>query len=249
MASVSPAWIGAEAWRAGSALKRAGLAGRRIEAPFPLWLVTVPDALDADLVACLDRAENARAHRFSTAFLSRRYLAAHGALRVLGEYYFGVPAARQRYVPNAFGKPCLHGIAGSVSGAQCSISYSRGAILVAWSADGDIGVDVETVRPIADAADLVTLHCTAAEQAALKAAGPLTDLGFLSVWVRKEACMKALGKGFACPPSSFDCGVGHGLGSGFGTCAVEIEGHHMDCGNYDLKGDLAVAWARLRLAG
>src|SRR5262249_53392049 len=156
------------------------------------------DRVDAGLLALLTEAELARAGRFADALLQRRYLAAHGALRVLGECYFGVEAARQDYRPNGFGKPYLSG----PDGAQCSISYSGGWILVAWSRESEIGVDLEIVRPIEDAGDLVALHCTQAEQRELGqrelaqgeeggAVRPLSDLAFLGLWTRKEACMKA----------------------------------------------------------
>lgn len=228
------------------ALTGAGLCARRIDAeigaPFAIWLLPVPYSIDPGLVACLDPGERARAARFADGFLHRRYLAAHGALRLLGETFVGLPAARQRYVANAFGKPCLAGEAE----AHCSISYSAGWVLVAWSRAFAIGVDLEAVRPIEDAADLIACHCTAGEQARLAAAA-MTDRDFLAVWVRKEACMKALGKGFAIAPSSFDCGAGSRPPSG--CSIVEVEGKRVECGNYDLKGDLAVAWARLLLAG
>ncbi len=243
MLNIAPFAIAESQDRATLALRQVGLVGQQIAAPFPLWLVAVPDRLDPDLLALLTEDEHARAARFVGDRLQQRYLAAHGALRVLGECYFGVPAAEQEYRANAFGKPYL-----SQSDAQCSISYSGAWVLVAWSRESEIGVDLEVVRHIEDADDLVAIHCTQAERRELGqsedggARRPLSDQAFLGVWTRKEACMKAMGKGFAIPPSSFDCGTGPGISD------VQIEGHRVECGNYDLKGDLAVAWARLRRA-
>ncbi|TCM20813.1 4'-phosphopantetheinyl transferase [Novosphingobium sp. PhB165] len=223
------------------ALRGFGLAMEPITAPFPLWLLSVPDIVDPRLAASLSDAERERAGRFLREPLRRRYIAAHGALRVLGECYFGVAAADQRYDPNDLGKPYLSG----VPGAQCSISYSGQSALIAWSQEYEIGVDLEVVRPIEDADDLSVLHYTQDEQAGLRGpecgpGSPICDRAFLSVWVRKEACIKALGAGLSIAPSSFDCGVGPGVRS------VEIEGQFVECENYDLKDDLMVAWARLR---
>lgn len=225
---------------AAALLRRHGIAARELAAPFRMWLLPVPEVVDVRLIACLSFEERARAERFRRDDLRRRYMAAHGALRLLGEHCFGIAAAAQRYQANAFGKPQLV----QNGAARCSISYSGNWALIACGWGEEIGVDLEVVRPVEDAADLIDLHCTARERKALTASsGRVCDRDFLNLWVRKEACMKAVGAGLAIAPSSFDCGVETGIST------VEIVGKHVECGHDDLKGDLAVAWARLRRVG
>lgn len=236
-------------------LRDYGIEARELDAPFRLWLLSVPEIVDSRLIACLSPEELDRADRFRLDRLRRRYLATHGALRLLGERCFGIPAAVQRFQTNAYGKPQLV----QNPRARCSISYSGDRALVAWGDGAEIGVDLEVVRTIADAPDLMALHCTARERQVLEASGnpvsdrpvsdwPVSDWAFLTLWVRKEACMKAVGAGLAIAPSSFDCGVVSGFRSPR-ICEVEIVGKRVECGHDDLKGDLAVAWARLRREG
>lgn len=212
-----------------------GLAAVRLSAPFGLWRITVPARVDPRLAASLSDEEQARAARFRFPELANRYRVAHGALRLLGEYWTGIPAARQSYEANAHGKPLLT----NAPEAKCSLSYSGESIVVGWSWNHDIGVDAERLRPIAEAAELADLHCTARERQRLSDKDASSySRAFLTVWVRKEACVKALGRGLAIAPSSFDCDVDPG------SALVEIDGSPVESHVYDLKDDLLVAWAR-----
>lgn len=214
---------------------RFGLAVTRLSAPFGLWRIEVPRLVDPRVLACLSAQERIRAARFASEYLARRYAVAHGALRLLGERCFGVPAARQRYIHNAYGKPLL----ANLPQARCSLSYSGTNVLAAWSLDHEIGVDLECVRPIADAADLAVLHCTARERQRLPPPGAAGyDRAFLALWARKEACVKALGRGLGIAPSSFECDIDPG------TALVHIDGSLVESHVCNLKDDLLVAWAR-----
>ena len=176
-------------------------------APFPMWLVTTRNVPAAPARTMLSVSEKRRAARFRSDQLRNRYVAAHAALRVIVEQRFGIPAARQSYVVDTFGKPRLAG----VPQAQCSISYSHDHVLVGVSAGAPIGVDIEAVRCVEDAVDLMGTYYSEQEQLAL-GAYPANSLAFyksfLGVWTRKEACMKAVGTGLSgAPLSSLECGV------------------------------------------
>ncbi|WP_164549676.1 4'-phosphopantetheinyl transferase family protein [Altericroceibacterium xinjiangense] len=214
------------------------MAARPLPAPFPVWLISVPDQPRQELSRLLSASERARADRFRTSDLRHRYWAAHGALRLLGECYFGIPAIRQSYVPNRYGKLQLI----DVEAAQCSISYTGQQVLVAWSQGAAIGIDAELVRPIGETRDLMQLHCTQREQAFLERSAKDSaklDRMFLTLWVRKEACVKALGRGLTISPSSFDCGIER-------ATTVEIEGCSVDNEVMEVGEDILVAWARCR---
>jgi 4'-phosphopantetheinyl transferase len=69
-------------------------------------------------------------------------------------------------------------------------------------------VDVELVRPMADALALSERFFSAAERRALRAAQVAArDAAFFSCWTRKEAYIKAIGEGLSCPLDSFDVSV------------------------------------------
>lgn len=211
-----------------------GITGERIRAPFPLWLVSAGEESEACVSALLSPEEQARADRFRIDAFARRYRAAHGALRLLVEAEFGVAAARQRYGANDFGKPHLL----DVPHVQCNVSYSGTFALVALARGMEIGIDIERVRSIEDAAGLAAMYYTDRELMQLnEMSDDRSDHAFLTVWVRKEACSKALGKGLSIAPSSFECGVGCGPRN------VLVDGEVVESDVVDPKGSMLMSWA------
>jgi 4'-phosphopantetheinyl transferase len=75
----------------------------------------------------------------------------------------------------------------------------------------EVGIDVEAIRPLADA-DAVAAHFfSRPEHAAYRALDPRDrPLGFFQCWTRKEAFIKALGEGLAHPLDSFDVSLAPG---------------------------------------
>jgi len=212
-----------------------GLMVRAIAAPFPTWIVAACGKLSPTIVNTLSHAERERARRFRFEPDRDRYIAAHAALRLLGERTFGIPAGRQHYTVNAYGKPRLI----DRPDLQCNISHSANLSLVGWSHGGEIGLDLEVVRPIADARSVMRQYYATAETAALAEIPSDTlgfDASFLSVWVRKEACLKAMGRGLDINPASFECGISRK------RLALELEGSLVVSEVYELEG-LLICWA------
>lgn len=218
----------------------------RIAAPFPIWLLHTPRIDAPSLLPLLSDEERGRAGRFRTNALRNRYVAAHGGVRLLIERQFGVPAASQLFRCNDLGKPSLLGR----SDVRSNISYSGDYALVGLSQDREIGVDLEAVRPIEEALELAAIHYTPRECSALRqarASGASCDEGFLRVWVRKEACVKALGQGLSIPLDTVECGVkGETTTVKFGktqihTGVVNLCNHVMNVS----PGGLFLGWARI----
>jgi 4'-phosphopantetheinyl transferase len=161
-----------------------------------LWLVD----LDADAAESaqgdVDAEELLRAARFARACDRQRYLASHAALhRLLG--------TRQRWVHGHHGKPAL-----VAPPPHFNLSRRDGMALVGISMTHEVGVDIETLRPMGDAQALADLHFTSREREAVASrSSMLRERAFLLGWTRKEACLKATGCGLSLPPSSFECGV------------------------------------------
>jgi 4'-phosphopantetheinyl transferase len=152
-----------------------------------LWWADLEAAWDA---TCLSEAVQQRATRILRERDRRRYLASHAALlQALGE--------RGPWVHGTHGKPAL-----TSPPPHFSLSRRDGVAAVALSMTHEVGVDVETLRTIDDARELAALHFTPREREAV-----VDDAGFLRLWTRKEACMKATGLGLSLPPSSFECGA------------------------------------------
>lgn len=172
--------------------------------PFELWRVDLGVAPHLTEQGILSAAERERAARFVFVRDRDRYLAAHAALRRLLADRTGTSPAALRLATGAHGKPFLE------APAHCSfnLSHSGDLALVALAPDGEIGVDVELLRPVPDATALAERHYTPAEREAL--AGTATagrDLAFLIGWTRKEACLKAIGSGLSIEAAAVDAGL------------------------------------------
>jgi 4'-phosphopantetheinyl transferase len=142
----------------------------------------------------LDRDERARAARFHTELLRSRYVAAHGFLRrVLGQALELAPE-RVALEVRPDGKPKLAGELGRA--LWFNLSHSAQVAVLALSAVGEVGVDVEEIRRLPDADDVAQRVFTARERAAIERASPARrDRAFFEAWTRKEAYIKATGEG------------------------------------------------------
>lgn len=182
------------------------------------WHVAEPGPLDGttvwsiDLESACDRREScltvlspdetARASRFRRAEDRDRYVVSHAALRLILGRALGASPAGIGFTQGPAGKPEL---AGAWSGAlRFNLSHSGSRALVGLSRRDAIGVDVEALRPMPDAARVARSYFAPDEASALAA---LTDnerdLAFMTVWTRKEAVVKALGAGLSVPLNRF----------------------------------------------
>ena len=126
-------------------------------------------------------------------------------LRVLLAALLHVSPHEVLFAQSHHGKLLLSG--NTKTGIAFNVAHSGQVILVALSADADVGVDVEATRPLPDALALAERFFAPAEAATL-AGLPETERPalFLRLWTRKEALLKALGTG---------------IGEGLATCEVK----------------------------
>jgi len=169
-----------------------------------LWQVDLDATPAPQAVASLSEAEWERARRFVFKRDRNRFIAAHAALRETLAAQTGIPAALLDFDHGAFGKPALL----ERTDLQFNLSHSQSMGLIAVCDEGQVGVDVELLRPMPDAEALAHSYFTEAERQALGAVAPdARDRAFLTCWTRKEACLKATGMGLSVDTRSFDVGV------------------------------------------
>lgn len=164
---------------------------------------------DADL-ALLDPRERARASRFRFEKDRIRYIAAHAQVRRLLGLRLGLAPARVPIALTRHGKPVIGGSAERQTGADepavedgtCRFNLSHsGAVGYLAVAACSVGVDVELHRPIQDLQPLIDTYCSPAETASLSEMAPAGRcVGFLGIWTRKEAALKAWGTGIGVIP-------------------------------------------------
>lgn len=141
--------------------------------------------------------ERNRLRRVRPAGVRRRLAASRGQLREILAPYLGVGPEAVRLETRPTGKPVLAGGRADGAGLHFNLSHSGDLLLVAVARGLPVGVDLEAVRSVPSAAALARRFFSERERASFETAPePVRDRLFLTVWTRKEACVKALGDGF-----------------------------------------------------
>ena len=149
----------------------------------------------------LEPQEIDRAGRFRFERLQRHFVASRGFLRyVLSRYVIAKPE-QLSFAYNYYGKPSVAGN----SSLQFNMSHSHEVALVAVTWDAAVGVDVEHIRADFASEDIATRFFSRLE---IETFSSLTKeervAAFFRCWARKEAYIKAIGKGLSQPLDGFD---------------------------------------------
>jgi len=151
----------------------------------------------APLLPHLTDDERERAARFRLPRIRDQFIAARGRLRALLGQYLGLAP---RTVPVRYadgGKPHLP----PDYTLHFNLSHTDGLAVFAVGR-ARVGVDVERARPIPDAAALVDRFFSRREGELFRALpAAVRPAAFLRAWTRKEAVLKAIGRGV----QSLDC--------------------------------------------
>lgn len=227
-------------WKSDTALCRQGLDARRLASPpeaFPMWLIDTANFKARSLEHLLSEDEHAAADRFRRPALRTRYIAAHSAMHVLLRDQYGIAPDAQSISRNRYGKPSLT----QYPLLHFSISYSDRYVLMGINVGEPVGVDIEVLRLIDDASELMDTHFTQAEQAKIRSgghSGTCVSRRFLDIWVRKEACLKAFGSGLTIPLNSVECVHEDQM------TTVQLSDSQFRTGALHLGDPIIMAWSR-----
>jgi 4'-phosphopantetheinyl transferase len=155
--------------------------------------------------AILAPDERARADRFHFERDRNRFIRVRVGLRTLLGGYLGISPADMAFEYGIHGKPALAG--GHASPLKFNVSHSDGVALVAISHGVEVGIDVEAIRPMADANQIAARFFSPRETAELRG---LPAASFFTCWTRKEAYLKARGHGLVQPLRAFSVTVSPG---------------------------------------
>lgn len=178
-----------------------------------LWRIDLQ--VDADeLTRCrglLTEQELQRASRFRFDRHRRRFTVRRAQLRRLLALYLGIEPRAVSFQTGQREKPYLaaHLTRDQQEPLQFNLSDCKDVAFVGVKVGLELGVDVEIVRPMPDALSISRSFFAQEEQEVLAAASQAeTHATFFRCWTRKEAYIKAIGKGLAVPLDSFTVSMG-----------------------------------------
>jgi 4'-phosphopantetheinyl transferase len=143
--------------------------------------------------------ERQRADRYRFERDRSRYTVGRALLRELLGRYLATAPERLRFEYGEFDKPVLS------SGPWFNLSHSGSVALYAFSAEGEVGVDVELEDAGFSSERIAERFFSPSEVRALRALpAEAQPRAFLACWTRKEAFIKARGDGLSLALDSFD---------------------------------------------
>ncbi len=179
-----------------------------------VWVVEldVDARLQAALEGLLSAEEHERADRFQFAQHRRRFIVRRGSLRLILAGYVGMAPAALRFTEGPQGKPVLaSGPPDEVLAFNTSHSDELGLVAVSRH---DLGVDVERVAPVDGDPLVARTHLHRDEQAEMdQTSQALRAYSFFRCWVRKEAYIKARGKGLTMGLDAFSVSASAAVGA------------------------------------
>jgi 4'-phosphopantetheinyl transferase len=171
-----------------------------------VWRIALDRPVEglAGLQQTLSPDELERAGRFYFQRDRDHFIAGRGCLRqILGGYLDAAPGGLS-FSYSSFGKPSLSGDFAR-GGLRFNLSHSGGLGLVAVTDLGEVGVDIECIRPELAGEDIARHYFSPSEVAALFGLPPESRIeAFFTCWTRKEAYIKARGEGLSLPLEQFD---------------------------------------------
>ncbi len=222
-----------------------------------LWRIDLTQPLGADALLVLDADENARATRFVFEPHRRRFQVSHAAVRRLLGERLAVAPGDLVFSTGVHGKPRFgSGHRASTDGRDPStfgsfnLSHSADVGLLLWSQDGgEWGIDVEGLHAVPDMDDLAARVFTPTERSGwLSLPASERSRGFLQLWTRKEACLKAIGAGLTIGPDRFEVGLGDRATARCTSVTIaDAAGcqHQLITADLDAGPDVAAAVARV----
>ena len=147
----------------------------------------------------LPESERDRSKRFRFEIISVRYVKCHYLLRVLLGQYLGTDFYHQEFNRNKHGKPSLKNEDNNNS-IYFNLSNSENICVFVFTEDGDIGVDVEKIHDLPNMDRIVERFFSPLENEKFRSLPEHSrKKTFFKYWTRKEALLKAMGRGLSFP--------------------------------------------------
>ena len=161
------------------------------------WYLDDLEVLSSEAREFIGTAEVKKIFRSHSNLVRRRRLLSRVLLRATLGAWVGSSAAELQFRYGRYGKPYLPG------GPAFNSSHSGSHFVVAIRSSGEVGVDIEVVRPSPDLMTIARNYFTADEAAEITADPATSTDSFFRAWVRKEAFLKGVGAGLSVSLQAF----------------------------------------------
>lgn len=139
-----------------------------------------------------------------------QFIVSRGALRAILSRYLNISSHILLFDYNPYGKPSLIAAQGGNT-LRFNLSHSGSMALIAITKNRDIGVDIEGVNPNFSCLEIAEKFFSPLENSVLLSLPEhLQPRAFFTCWTRKEAYIKAVGKGLSIPLNQFDVTIAPG---------------------------------------
>jgi len=199
---------------------------------------------DAAAERMLTAEELARSSRLREAQDRARFITARAWLRsVLGRYLKCAPK-EVVFGEGEFGKPLLSPVAHR-PGLHFNLSHTGEYAVCALTGAGEVGIDIEHVRPAAATPEVASQFLTARELAEVFERAPQATVAeFFRRWTLKEAVLKAAGTGLrASPHEVFLQRVSPAEANADAGWSADFEGRRWAAREFTIAADVAGALA------
>jgi 4'-phosphopantetheinyl transferase len=167
----------------------------KLQSRIEVWSIDLGGPLNpkTKLDQLLSTEERARARSYIFAKDANRFRMCRAMLRLGLAKYLGRDPRTIELVMNSYGKPYLP----EAAGLWFNVSHSGNMGLIAFATVGEVGIDVEARQDGIEVLEIAAANFTYKEQLRIAAAVTQEEQIsiFLRLWTRKEAVLKAVGRG------------------------------------------------------
>ncbi len=169
-----------------------------------VWVIhTEESTISTDgLDSLLSWEEQARARRFIFPRDAQQFRVCRAMLRIGLGWNLGISPKEVQLKEGHRGKPLLQ----EGRDLHFNVSHAAGLGLIAFTAVGEVGVDVEAIHKEIEAVEIASANFTSREASMISAAKTELERArvFTRLWTRKEALLKATGLGLLDGLNEFD---------------------------------------------
>lgn len=155
----------------------------------------------------LSETEAQRANFFEFEQAHHHYVMSQGGLKILLAYYLNKKPQEVRIGRHSKGKPY------SMDDPTIffNLSNSGDRIVYAFSKNGEVGIDLEQIRPLGDLDELIEKNFTVQERKYINHLSSERLQRFFKFWTVKESYLKAIGEGMRLTPDKLEFTIENGV--------------------------------------